>query len=237
MHLSGTSGGKPFEMTNTYKSRRIGGNCDSEEMANKMKGQAAVAQSQACDSGKGDTAQKVYMARLLMDEKTCPGKKQAFCDAVRTDAPRDARVFAAIIEADKNPETQVARGCGLNMDATNKALCKTLNRNNAGELARFCPAEAKVFRENERRKACEGRSFTGKDDLSKCLVGKVSNEGDTTIEATDPSTAKSKNKPAGTPTTTTPSSEPLVNPTPAQNPNPTEALIDGAKKLKGLFGF
>lgn len=225
VHMKGT-GKESFEMDMTYHNKRLGGACDSEEQVKKLT-------AQMCDPGTSDVAQRVYAANMLMNEKACPGKKQPFCESVRTEAPRDARVFGAIIDADKNAKVQVAKGCGIDMVATNKALCKTLDKNNIGELARFCPAEAKLVREVERRKACEGRSFTAKEDLSKCLAGKSGGSGNVAARTENAATAKGKDSASGDVSVADQATEQPASP----QPNAGEALMDGAKKLKGLFGF
>ncbi len=221
MHMKGT-GKESFEMDLAYNNKRLGGACDSEEQVKKLT-------AQMCDPGTNDVAQQIYSANMLMNEKACPGKKQPFCESVRTEAPRNARVYGAVIDADKNAKVDVAKGCGIDMVATNKALCKTLDKNNVGELARFCPAEAKVVREDERRKACEGRSFTAREDLTRCLAGKSG--GATRTEST--ATAKGKHNASAVVPVADQTTEQPASPT----PNPGEALMDGAKKLKGLFGF
>ena len=236
MHLVG-SGKQAFEMNQTYSNKRLGGSCDADEMANKMKAQAAQMQEQACRTS-SDVVQQVYMADRLMDEKTCPGKKQAFCDAIRTQASKNSKIFGAISDHDKNSKTSIASGCGIDMEAASQSVCKTFNRNNADELSRHCPAEAKAYRENERRKACEGRSFTAREDLSKCLAGKADSDEDpgTSSEATPRAKAKTQTKSVVNPSASNP---PAVTepPVPVAIPNSAEALIDSAKKLKGLFGF
>lgn len=234
MHLVG-SGKQAFEMKQTYSNKRLGGSCDTQEMANKMKAQAAQMQEQACRTS-ADVVQQVYMADRLMDENACPGKKQAFCDAVRAQAPKNARVFGGILDHDKNSRTPIAAGCGLDMGAVSQSVCKTFNSSNANELARHCPAEAKAYRENERRRACEGRSFTARESLSNCLAGKDDGaEDNSPVPAQTTARAKVKAKPSAD----APAAAPAAESTPgsAAPPNPTEALIDSAKKLKGLFGL
>lgn len=61
-----------------------------------------------------------------------------------------------------------------------------------------------------RKKECEGRSYTAHEDLSRCISGA---EGG----AEDGGTSSGK-------------------PVSGTN-NPADAVIDGAKKLKGLLGF
>ena len=246
MRMSGTSGGKKFDMTNTYKNKRIGGACDTEEMANKMKGQALAAQAQSCDAGKADLAQGIYLGHMMMDEKVCPGRKQPFCESVRAEAPRDARIYAALVESEKNGKNKVIAGCGINLAAATQAICKTVNGNNVSTLTRYCPAEAKLYSENARRKACEGRSFTAREDLSKCLRGQPGDDlssQESVDEVTEVTKAKGKARVGGNSPGAAPAQEQFANPVPPSEPavpntpNPAESLMDSAKKLKGLFGF
>lgn len=238
MRMNGTSGGHKIDMTQTYKSKRLGGACDTDEMANKIKGQIA----QTCDVGGKKTSDQIGMARMLLDEKNCPGKKQPFCDAVRRDSVRDANVYTTLVQLDKNANTQVASSCAINMQATTAAICKTLRADNMNALAPYCPAEAKAYRENERRRDCEGRSFTAKEGLAKCLSGEeVGDTGSEEVVAGQPRTGKARVNAASAGSAKVPvrpdNTEPGGQPKPVTAPNPADALIDGAKKLKGLFGL
>ena len=237
IRLNGMSDGHKIDMTQTYKNKRIGGNCDTEEMVNKAKAQIA----QSCDAQTKDTVQSIYMSRMLLDEKTCPGKKQPFCDAVRRDSVRDANVYAALVNVEKSADSQVTSACGINIDATTKAICKTVNGSNVAALSAYCPAEAKVYRDNARRKACEGRSYTAKEDLSKCLAGIDTSNNDEDSGAADTQPQRKgkarANNAAANSNTANPGDNTRAAPSQPAAPNPTQDLIDGAKKLKGLFGL
>lgn len=217
MHLAGKSGGQDINMTQTYHGKRIGGNCDSEELSKKMQAQAKDMSDKMCDTSKSDTREWISRASLLLDNKTCPGKKEPLCDAVRKDAPRDADVYQHLVTTEKNNGNLVTKACGLNMDATTKAQCKNINGKNYRTLSAYCPAEAKVYREAARKKECEGRSYTAHENLSKCLNGQSGSGDEGAAEE-----AQSKSEP---------------NKSKSGTNNPAESIIDGAKKLKGLFGF
>jgi hypothetical protein len=213
IHLTGKSGGHDINMTQTYSSKRVGGACDTEEMANKVK-------SQICDTSSYQTMQWIGNAELFLKGDTCPGKKEPLCAAVRRDAPREPGIYQHLTTVEKSNGGLIARTCGISMDATLKSLCKTVNSDNAESMAAYCPAEVKVVREELRRKACEGRSYTAKEDLGNCLNGtvptaKVNAQAATT--QSKPATAESNSQ--------------------AATPNPAAAVLEGAKKLKGLFGL
>ncbi|MGI9133341.1 MAG: hypothetical protein ACR2I0_05255, partial [Rhodoferax sp.] len=203
-----------------------------------------------CDTSGKDTVQQMAMARTLFDEKTCPGKKQPLCDAVRREAPRDQRVYLALVQYDKQIETRIAATCAINMEATTASLCKTFNSGNADLLTPYCPAQAKAYREAERRKLCEGRSYTAQESLARCLRGEEpadNAEGDETPDGADGrATPRTKARAGATGNASTSGStskgaegQGNTSSTPQLPalPNPAEALIDGAKKLKGLFGL
>jgi len=229
IRMNGVSGGQRIDMTQTYSSRRIGGACDTEEQVNKIKGQV-------CDTTGFGTAQWISSANLYLEGDTCPGKKEPLCAAVRRDAPRDAGIYNLLVNMEKNNGGLVTRACGLNMEATTRAICKTVNSNTVSSLAQHCPAEVKAYREEARRKACEGRSYTGKEDLSKCLAGgrgdgAGAGAGAMSDDSAGFGAARSSRGNVGG----------AVEPQPAEKPaapaNPAGAVMDGAKKLKGLFGL
>lgn len=101
------------------------------------------------------------------------------------------------------------------MAATTKSICKRLDGDNYRTLAQYCPAEAKAWRVAARNKECEGRSYTAHEDLSKCKSGDAGDQN-----SSDDSSSKSASDNAKTGTS-----------------NPADAVLEGAKKLKGLFGF
>ncbi len=236
MRFSGKSGGRSMDMTMSHQSKRIGGACDSEEMANAMKAQGDKVKEQMCDtSGFKSTADWILNSGRFIKGQSCPGKQEQLCELVRRDAPRDANAFIMLGNMDKGNGGLLAKTCGLSMDATTKAICTTLNGKNVGTLASYCPAEAKVYREAARRKACEGRAYTAKSDLSKCLSGTASMDDEEAPARLNSKAAKT----AGVVDEEVDEAQfkrSDAKPKPSSN-NPADAVLDGAKKLKGLFGL
>lgn len=236
MHLSGKSGGQAFDMTMKHQSRRLGGSCDSEELVNKMKDQSNKMKEQMCDTSKfKSTVEWVNSAGLLLNDQTCPGKKAPLCDAVRRDAVRDAAVYRQLVLTEKNNGGLVSKACGLNMEAATGAICKTLGRGNLDALAPYCPAEAKAYREAVRKKNCEGRSYTSRADLSKCLGGEATGEAEdepVRPQARGKAGAVKPDDDADDTQFKTRQSKPQ-----SDSPNPAGAVLESAKKLKGLFGL
>lgn len=208
MSMTGKSQGRNIDMTQTYRGKRIGGSCDTEEQINKIKGEM-------CDTTKFGTRDWISRADFFLNNPTCPGKKEPLCDAVRKDAPRDADVYEYLIITEKNNGNLIARTCGLSMESTTRTLCKTINAKNYRKLTPYCPTEVNAYREAERKRVCEGRDYTSREGLSRCLNAK---DGDDNADEETRSKGESDKSKSG-------------------SDNPARSLIDGAKKLKGFFGF
>lgn len=220
MHLSGKSDGEAVNMTTTYRGKRVGPACDTSQPSPEM----AEAQKQiarTCETFGRSTRELINMADMfLAKESLCPGKSNIVCDAVRKDAGKDAEVYSMLTVHDQNlhaGNVAIAKTCGLDMAATTQSICKTLNGKNHSMLAPHCPAEAKAYRAAMRKKECEGRSYTAHEDLSRCLSGKEGGDEDEDAGATSEKSSSGKSSSGAN--------------------NPADAVIDSAKKLKGLFGF
>ena len=226
MQFSGKSGGQDVNMSSVFSGKRIGGSCDSEEAAKKAKEDATKLTAQMCDtSGYRSTAEWINNSSMILQEGSpCANQRKQLCDLVRRDAPKDAQTYNTLVTHDQHMlgGISIAKECKLDMTATAKSICKTLNGKNYRDLSAHCPAEAKAYREVQRRKECEGRSYTAEtrtEDLKRCLSGK----GDATDETSDDnssgeaSSAQKSGKSSGS--------------------NPATDVLEGAKKLKGMFGF
>jgi len=217
-----------MDMKMTSSGKRIGGSCDTEELVKKAQAQAKDTMDKMCDTSDFDTSRWISASHMFIgSEPACKDKKDALCDAVRKDAPRDADVYQLLAATEKNNGNLITKACGLNMDATLKALCKNINGKNYSKLTASCPAEAKAYKEASRKKDCEGRDYTAPGDLSKCLSGQ--DMGDNA----DEDTAKEAQSKSATGKTRNPTQSVIDS---AKKLN-TDSVIDGAKKLKGMFGF
>ncbi|OGS99247.1 MAG: hypothetical protein A3F73_06365 [Gallionellales bacterium RIFCSPLOWO2_12_FULL_59_22] len=217
MHLSGKSDGEDVNMTTTYRGKRVGPACDSSQPSPEMAA-AQKQMDQSCDTTGRKTRELIDMADMFLAKNPlCPGKSKAVCEAIRKDSGRDAEVYSALTMRERHiqpNQISVAKSCGLDMAATTKSICKTLGGKNYNSLAPHCPAEAKAHRAAARKKECEGRSFTAREDLSRCLGA---------ADGGDESDAAAPKPPSGK--------------SPSAADNPAGAVIDGAKKLKGILGF
>lgn len=218
MKMTGKSGGEPINMTMTSNGKYIGGACDTEEMGRKAKAQLDEGMAKACDTSKYTASNWIYSANMFLGPKpTCPGKKEPLCKVVRTEVPRDIEAFQVLEQQEKNAGVpSVAKACNVNMETMRKSLCKAKARSGPLHfLEANCPAEAKAFREVQRkREECEGRGFTSGAKMKKCMGG------DWTGDAADEERpAKSKKGDDDSSAAT------------------SDSVLEGAKKLKGLFGF
>jgi hypothetical protein len=213
MQFSGKSRGQDMNMTMAFSGKRIGGSCDSEEQIKKAK-------AQICDTSHySNTAEWINGASLILQPgAACADQRKQFCDAVKKDAPIDAQAYSALSQHEQHMlgGVSIVKECKLDMNATTKTICKTLNRDNYSQLSAHCPAEAKAYREDARRRECEGRSYTTKtraEDLKKCLSGKSdSAEDGSSNETPPPKSGKSSNSPA-------------------------DEALEAAKKLRCKYGF
>jgi hypothetical protein len=108
----------------------------------------------------------------------------------------------------------VAKACNVNVETLRKSLCKAKARSGPLHvLDANCPAEAKAFRELQRkREECAGRGFTSGEKMKKCMGGQMVEE-----EAEERPVRSGKS-----------GDDSGVS---------SDTVLDGAKKLKGLFGF
>jgi hypothetical protein len=227
IQFSGTSQGRDMNMNMEFSGKRIGGNCDTEEAGKKIK-------AQICDTSHFEnTAQWISGGELfLQKDSLCLEQRKQLCELVRKDAPKDANAYSALLMHDQQQggSVSVAKECKLDMAATTKSICKTINNKNYGQLSGYCPAEAKIYRETVRRKECEGRSYTAAtraEDLRKCMENiSDDNTAGNNSGADAPVRHKSEKQPAA---------EEQSND--SSGSSTTTDILNGAKKLKGLFGF
>jgi len=224
MHLTGQSGGQPIDMTQTYNGKKIGGACDSEAQMKEITGKL-------CDSAKFTTSDWIARSEMFLKGNTCPGKKEPLCSAVRKDAVRDASAYQMLINTEKNNGALITTACGLNLEATRAAVCKANKDGSYGFLKANCPAEAKEYLEASRKKNCEGRGYTARSSMDACMSAKGGDDVEEPIAMEAASKNKGKQGKAG--------QEHADGKDAAGGPGSLNAdtVLEGAKKLKGLFGF
>lgn len=228
MHMTGKSQGHDMDMKMTTSGKRIGGSCDPEELGKKMQAQAKEQEKEMkgqmdkmCDTSGFNTYKWVSSASLYIGaQPTCPGKKEALCEVIRNDVPHDLQAFETLAQQEQiKGMPSAAKACNVNLDNMKKTLCKAKARSGPQSfLDANCPAEAKAYRELTRTsEACAGRGYTSGEKLKSCMGGAMPEE-DADSDSANVTTGKAKAKSG-------------------KENNPAEAVLDGAKKLKGIFGF
>jgi hypothetical protein len=220
MQFSGKSRGQDMNMTMAFSGKRVGGSCDSEEQVKKAKEDVNKYNAQMCDTSRyHSTAEWINGSGIILQEGSpCANQRKQLCELVRRDVPKDAEAYNTLLTNDQltGNRHSVAKECKLDMTAATKSVCKTINGKNYSLLSAYCPAEAKAYREVQRRKDCEGRSYTAETraaDLKKCLSGKSDSSDDSSSDETPPpKSGKSSSSPA-------------------------DDALEAAKKLRGKFGF
>jgi hypothetical protein len=231
--MTGKSQGRDMNMAMVNSGKRIGGACDTEELGRKMKAQAETQNremkaqmAQICDTSKYKASDWVNNSANFMGTKPlCTGKQDAMCKVLRNDVPHDLQAFQTLQSMDKvRGQTSPAKVCNIDMTSTMKSLCKA--RANKGPLSFLeanCPAEAKVYRELERkREECGERGYTSGARMKQCMGGRMIEEEKS--ESAPP--AKSGKHRAYT-----------EEDNPSSDDGSSEAVRQGTKALKGLLGF
>jgi hypothetical protein len=220
IQFSGKSRGEDMNMTMAFSGKRVGGSCDSEEQVKKMK-------AQICDTSHyRSTADWISGSTLILQPgSACGEQRQQLCDMVRKDAPRDVQAYNALQQHEQHMlgGVSIVKECKLDMKATTKSICKTLNSDNYNQLSAHCPAEAKTYREVTRRKECEGRSYTASsraEDIKRCM-GDYSSNADDYGNGNDGSSSEA----------------PSTGKSGKSSKSPADEALEAAKKLRGKFGF
>ena len=257
MQMSGEDHGSAVNMTMNSSGKRIGGSCDAEEISKKMQAQAQEqgqqlekqqkdAMAQMCDVSNRKAKELVDEgSRFIGPNAICKdkGKKEEFCQAIRNGISHDVETFERLSQHEKiSVDTvnngdlaipSVAKACNMNIESTKNALCKAKAHSGPQSfLETHCPAEAKAFRELARkREECQGRGYTSGEKMKACMGGAMAEE-DTGGGSNDADTKKTKSgkQKADEEKSDSKSSSTTGNPT-------ADTVLEGAKKLKGLFKF
>ncbi|MFA6903671.1 MAG: DUF3617 family protein [Gallionellaceae bacterium] len=221
--MTGKSQGEAMNMSMVSSGKKIGGSCDTEEMGRKAKAQLDAGMEKACDTSKYETVSWVHSSEMFIGAKPpCPGKKEALCKVLRNDVPKDLNAYQALeqMEKEKN-KPSAAKACNVNLATMKNSLCKTrAKRGPLSFLEANCPAEAKSYRELLRkREECEGRGFTSGAKMKQCMGGQLVEDESESAPPAKSRRAKAEQEES------------------ASGENTSEAVREGAKALKGLFGF
>jgi hypothetical protein len=156
--LSGKSDGTDINMTANYQGKRIGTACDTSapptvaikgmENMNEMMGMAskqmASAMAEQCEVSNYKPADLIS-GRFFGPAPVCPGKEKFACKVISRNVPKNAAVYVKLARHDDTSDVSIAKACAIDMTATTKAICKTVDSGNYQELSEFCPTEARAF--------------------------------------------------------------------------------------------
>jgi hypothetical protein len=224
--MSGKSQGKDMNMAMVSNGKRIGGACDTEEQGRKVKAQLDAGMAAACDTSTFKATNWVSSATLFIGpHPTCPGKKDALCKVLRNDVPNDVQAFQTLKQNEGiQGMPSAAAACNVNLASMQKSLCKAKAKSGPLDfLETNCPAEAKAYREAMRkREECEGRGFTSGAKMKQCMGGQMMVDADGANDSSEKSSKAKADSGSGSSSSSDAGSE---------------AVRQGTKALKGLFGF
>ncbi|HEY6095994.1 MAG TPA: DUF3617 domain-containing protein [Gallionellaceae bacterium] len=249
MKMTGKSHGEPVNMAMTSSGKRIGGACDTEEMARKGKAQADEYRQQAELAQKQSEANNAKLCDVSDSDKLlttssyhlgpapmCKNSKE-YCQAVKKKISHDPDAYQQLINQDEQQKKlaagqkvnandfMVTRMCSLDMASLKKTLCKNLVHSGPQEfMDKNCsPAEAKEYREFAREHEDCGRDYTSPDQRAACI--NLAKCGATDCGSTDDTARKDAGKSKADKSSADSSGV------------SSDTVLQGAKKLKGLFGF
>lgn len=227
MHMRVKSNGQDMKMTQFTSSKLVGGSCDPDKLARennerleKMKREQTANTEKECDTSAYTTEMWIENSwKFTHNNHTCPpgNQQKEMCAAINQDVSRNVNVFTKMAKND-----DLIGICKVNIKAATKSICKTLNESNLQQLTPYCPAEVKALREAKRRKKCQGREYsaeTAARDMKRCMAGGDEGGRDYSAEPTSPSGTKKPNDNAS-------GANGTVN-----------NVLEGANKLKRVFGF
>jgi hypothetical protein len=262
------SSAKTGSMTMSFVNKRLGGACDSDEMKKKVEAQVAASNKELAKMCEGATSSRDWLQKspmILEKSAVCANKKDQFCEIMNREVGRDVDVYFNI----KKSYASVSKACGISMDAAKKSICKSVDANNGDftkqlrgdmghlytqQLRAECPGEMKTYAEVSRKRYCEGRGFTEKQQMSLAACLKGGSGDDQAMQTADPEEppmpVSSSKKSAKSSKVEAAKAEPSQEDSGSATKSPggisipglpgnvsPDAVIDGAKKLKSLFGF
>jgi hypothetical protein len=215
-HMSGKVQGHDIKVTQKTKGKRLGGSCDTDteekeraQAQNSMKAYESMGaqmmqnqkayMAEACAKWEKDFEWVGVPHYFFGDQPACKSNTVKLCESLRKDITKDVKVYEKVFysEQQQGKQISVTKECKVDMAAATKSICKTpMNDGNYDSLSKYCPTEAKAFRETQRRKNCEGRSYTGvttAEGMKRCMSG---DEGDNTSDSRNSDNANSSEKPA-----------------------------------------
>lgn len=223
------------DMTMSYDGKRIG-SCDYAKDNPAVKANAMIAEHQAvseqervkeCKQALDENAYSHFLkpdcswakdpqSKKICASMACPDMRPQMCDRLSKKLSASDESYVDV--AGNKEARKLALECGLPFEKSTRAYCKRqLDAKDYKQLADYCDKEAKPLFD----KYCAGRDYTAAMDSGYGPIcqryGKWKNaDGEV-------APAQGQSKPAA-------ESE-------SNSSNPAKSILDGAKSLKGMFGF
>lgn len=179
--ISGTSDGKPVDMTATFKGRKLGTVCDTSapvvmsnglenlnDLMGMAKAQMASAMDEQCEVSNFH-AVDLISPRYFGQNAACAGKEKFACKIIAREVARDTKVYVKLAKHDDTSDLSIATVCGIKMEDLTKKVCATVDESNYKDLADYCPTEAKAFQSEQRRPEKSGSGATGSGLLDNAI--------------------------------------------------------------------
>lgn len=231
---------------------------ESKQQVAAIEARQKDALGQMCDNPReADLRKAAYYAG---PKPVCSNKKE-YCQAIRDKAGREVSTFNDLSTQEKmrqryaaqgvkkTEETSIIKICGLDMPSLGKSVCKnSLHKGPQDFMDENCsPAQAKEYREFARKQQdCEGRGYTSSKKIKACMDGTLT-EADKANETCEGRGFTSQEQleacrnleKCGSDVCG--SSDNVAHresdKTHESAKSQADTVLDGAKKLKGLFGF
>lgn len=224
---------KDGDMTMSYEGKRIG-TCDYATENPSAQAQAMIAQHQVlseqerikeCKKAVDDNAYGHFLkpdcswakdaqSKKMCAAASCPDMRPQMCERLSKKLSASDEDYQYL--ADHKEGKKLTLECGLPFERATRTYCKhQLDAKDYQKVAEYCDKEAKPLFD----KYCAGRDYTAAMDSG---YGPICQRYGKWKEATDaPSDTQDKQSADSKP----------------NNTNPAKAILDGAKSLKGMFGF
>lgn len=253
---------KDGDMAMAYDGKRIG-SCDAAAEKKHIEDSVLVPLKEANDKQRAECKKILDEGgkplvngyfQFVYEGSQCKDMKPAMCDKVRAQSG-DYRGYGELVAEEKNTAEMRKQGgvhmqrplsaeCGLDMKKLERNICqKAKGDNKYGFLAANCPAEAQALAKQH----CDawGRDYTSDHDNEYAAICakysknkssyEVADDETTSDEGTD--SASDKGGLMGKLFGGSTKDGAAAKEKSGAGDNPAGAVLDGAKKLKGLFGF
>lgn len=255
---------KDGDMVMAYDGKRIG-SCDAVAERKRMEDSVLVPMKEANDKQRAECKKMLDeggkslingYSQFVFQGSACGDMKPAMCDKVRAQSA-DYRGYGDLATEEKNvaeirkqsgthAQRPLSAECGLDMKKLERNICqKAKGDNKYGFIAANCPADAQVLAKQH----CDawGRDYTSDHDNEYAAICAKYSKNKSRYEVADEQAASEEGSDAAGDKgglmgklfggKSNDGAAAKKETRGASTDNPAGAVLDGAQKLKGLFGF